>query len=296
MRGRGTFTPRRRKLHVMLPPTLHARRAVHLAPAARTAVPALFLALFTALFTALLLLFSAERVEAQAGVIRGIVTDTAGRPLSGVEVVSINSKRSTRSGADGRYTLARLPWGQQLVMARLLGYRASEKAISMLNENTLALDFELGRLVQLIDTVRITSHDGCPAYDIGGFECRRRAGIGQFRGQADIDALHPTYWADMFEGLVGFRRTPTRHPVLGQDWTVESTTGWRCLMEGWNGRQRTAADEIVMPRDIVAIEHYEVYEMVPAAYKRLAWPRGQDKPCALVMYWTRGFIENAKKR
>jgi hypothetical protein len=40
---------------------------------------------------------------------------------------------------------------------------------------------------------------------------------------------------------------------------------------------------------------WEVRWKVPAAYKRLAWPNGQDKPCALVMYWTRGFIENARK-
>jgi hypothetical protein len=245
----------------------------------------------------LLLLVAAPRgADAQAGVIRGIVTDTAGRPLRDVEVLSVNSKRSTRTGDDGRYTLARLPWGQQLIMARLPGYRAAERAVAMLDENTPPVNFELGRVVQVIDTVRITSHDGCAPYDYEGFMCRQRAGIGQFRGEAEIKALHPTYWADMFEGLSGFRRTPIRNRIMGQDWTVESTTGWRCLVEGWNGRHKTAADEIVTPRDIVAIEHYEVYEKVPAAYKRLAWPNEQDKPCALVMYWTRGFIENARKR
>lgn len=244
-----------------------------------------------------LLALPASRACAQAGVIRGVVTDTAGRPLRDVEVLSVNAKRSTRTGPDGRYVLARLPWGQQLIMARAPGYRPSEKAVNMLDENTPAVDFELGRIVQLIDTLRITSHDGCAAYDFAGYDCRRRAGIGQFRSEAELAALRPEYWADMFEGLPGFRREPFFDERLQrQDWTVQSTTGWRCLMEGWNGRHRTAADEIVTPRDIVAIEHYEVYEKVPAAYKRLAWPNGQDKPCALVMYWTRGFLENAKKR
>lgn len=237
-----------------------------------------------------------RQAYAQAGIIRGMVIDTAGRPLRDVEVLSVNSKRSTRTGNDGRYTLARLPWGQQLIMARLPGYRAAERAVAMLDESTPPVNFELGRVVQAIDTVRITSHDGCAAYDYAGFECRRRAGVGQFRGEAEIKALHPTYWADMFEGLTGFRRTPVPHPVHGRDWAIESTTGWRCLVEGWNGRQKTAADEVVMPADIVAIEHYEVYEKVPAAYKRLAWPNSEDKPCALVMYWTRGFIEHAKRR
>ncbi|HVH39531.1 MAG TPA: carboxypeptidase-like regulatory domain-containing protein [Gemmatimonadaceae bacterium] len=247
------------------------------------------------LAAALLMGVPTTRAAAQAGVIRGIVTDTAGRPLRGVEVLSINFKRSTRTDAEGRYVLARLPWGTQLVMARFPGYRAGEKSVSMLDETTPPVNFELHRLVQLIDTVRITSHDGCAAYDIAGFECRRRAGIGQFRGVEEIDALRPLYWADMFEGLTGLRRKAYMSKQ-GQDWTVESTTGWRCLMEGWNGRHKTAADENTMPRDIVAIEHYDVYEKVPAAYKRLAWPNGQDKPCALIMYWTRGFVEHEKQR
>lgn len=248
-----------------------------------------------ALALALLLMFPAAGAFAQAGIIRGTVTDTAGRPLRDVEVLSVTTKRTARTNAQGQYTLARLPWGQQVIMARLPGYRASERAVSMLDETTPPVDFELGRIVQLIDTVRITSHDGCAAYDVAGFECRRRAGIGQFRAEPELTALRPEYWADMFEGLEGFRRTAVPHRLLGQDWQVESTTGWRCLKEGWNGRQKTAADELVVPRDIVAIEHYEVYDKVPAAYKRLAWPNGQDKPCALVMYWTRGFIENARK-
>jgi hypothetical protein len=252
--------------------------------------------LFAVLALLALLAVPGGRAEAQAGIIRGTVTDTAGRPLRGVEVFSINSERSTRTGADGRYILNRLPWGQQVVMARFPGYRAAEKAINMLDESTPPLDFQLGRVVQAIDTVRITSHDGCAAYDFAGFDCRRRAGIGQFRGEQELAALRPDFWADMFEGLSGFRREHVFDDKLQrQDWTVQSVTGWRCLMEGWNGRHRTAADELVTPRDIVAIEHYEVYEKVPAAYKRLAWPNGQDKPCALVMYWTRGYLENLKK-
>jgi hypothetical protein len=230
----------------------------------------------------------------QAGTLRGIVTDSAGRPLRDIEVLSVNARRSTRTGNDGRYVLTKLPFGQQLVMARSPGYRASERVVNMVDENPPATNFILDRSVQLIDTVRIVSHDGCAPYDYAGFACRQRAGIGVFRGEEEIRALKPYYWADMFQGLYGFRRAPTMNPLIGRDWTIESTTGWRCVQEGWNGRHKMAADENTQPSDIVAIEHYDVYEKVPAAYKRLAWPNGQDKPCALVMYWTRGYIEHQK--
>lgn len=233
--------------------------------------------------------------HAQAGILRGVVTDTAGRPLPNVEVLSVNAKRTTRTDAGGRFTLAKLPFGQQLILARLPGYQPADQAVTMLDEAPPDLTFRLRRVVVALDTVRIVSHDGCAAYNFAGFDCRRRAGIGQFRGESEIAALRPIYWADMFDELPGFRRYPVPDSLLGRDWKVESTTGWRCLMEGWNGRHKTAADQAARPRDIVGVEHYDTYDKVPAAYKRLAWPTGQDKPCALIMYWTRGFIENGNK-
>ena len=234
------------------------------------------------------------RAIAQEGVLRGTVTDTTGRPLAGVEVLSVNGKRSTRTDRNGRFALARLPFGQQLIMARYPGYQPADRAINMLDANVPELTFRLRRIVQLIDTVRIVSHDGCAAYDFTGFECRRRAGVGQFRGLEEIGALRPHFWADMFEGMPGFRNVQVPDPILGMDWDVESTTGWRCLESGWNGRERTANLENVRPADIVAIEHYDVYEKVPAAYKRLAWPNSQPRPCALVIYWTKDFIEKQR--
>lgn len=248
------------------------------------------------LASALLGTLAPRRMEAQAGILRGTVTDTAGRPLANVEVLSVNAKRSTRTDAAGRFILAKLPFGQQLILARFPGFQPADQAVNMLDEQAPELSFRLRRVIVALDTVRIVSHDGCAAYDFAGFDCRRRAGIGQFRGEAELVALRPIYWADMFEELPGFRRYAVPDSILGRDWKVESTTGWRCLMEGWNGRHKMAADEGTRPRDIVAVEHYETYDKVPAAYKRLAWPNGQSKPCALVMYWTRGYIENAKRK
>src|SRR5690606_37351264 len=142
--------------------------------------------------------------------------------------------------------------------------------------------FALTRMIQLIDTLRVVSQDGCAAYRYEGFECRQRAGIGQFRGPEELAALRPDYWADMFEGMTGLRREPWRDRQRGRlDWTVSSTTGWRCLTEGFNGRQRTAREEIIYPDQIYAIEYFDVYERVPEAYKRLAWPNGESHPCAL---------------
>jgi hypothetical protein len=232
-------------------------------------------------------------LAAQAGTVRGVVRDSAGRPMRGVEVLALQQDRSTRTDAEGRFLLRGLPWGQVVLMARSPGWKPQDRVVQI-GDNGAEREviFQLYRAVQLLDTARIVSQDGCAAYRYEGFECRRRAGIGQFRGPEELEALRPQYWADMFEGMNGLRKEPMRDLERGRlDWTVASTTGWRCLMEGFNGRQRTSREEVIFHDEIYAIEYFDVYERVPEAYKRLAWPNGQERPCALVMYWTKTWIE-----
>ena len=232
-------------------------------------------------------------LAAQRAVIRGIVTDSAGNPLRNIEVLALQQERSVRTGADGRFLLRDMPWGQFVLMARFPGWRAQEQVVRVNDDGTSReVRFALTRAVQLLDTLRIVSQDGCAATRFEGFECRRRAGSGQFRGPDELAAIRADHWADMFEGMSGLRREPWRDPLRGRlDWTVASTTGWRCLTEGYNGRFRTAREEILYPEQIYAIEYFDVYERVPEPYKRFAWPNQQEKPCALVMYWTKAYVE-----
>lgn len=231
-------------------------------------------------------------LAAQAGTVRGLVTDSVGNPMRGVEVLALQQDRSVRTDAQGRFLMRGLPWGQVVLMARSPGWKPQDRVVQV-GDNGVdgEVRFSLTRAVQLLDTARIVSQDGCAAYRYEGFECRRRAGIGQFRGPEELTALRPQYWADMFEGMNGLRREPMRDVERGRlDWTVASTTGWRCLTEGFNGRHRTAREEQIFHDQIYAIEYFDVYERVPEAYKRLAWPNGQAQPCALVMYWTKVWV------
>jgi len=77
---------------------------------------------------------------------------------------------------------------------------------------------------------------------------------------------------------------------------VISVTGWRCMTEAFNGRERSPREQLVRPQDIYAIEHYDVYERVPEPYKRLAWPPDSRTPCTLVMYWTVDYVEENRNR
>ncbi len=226
------------------------------------------------------------------GTIRGVVTDSTGRPLVDVEVISLTFRRSTRTDSAGRYLIAGVPRKDQLVMARTPGFLRAESIVSpTLDSRTVTLDFRLSRVAQSLDTVRVIARDVCPPHDFDGFECRRRAGMGQFRSGDELRAMDAVYFADFFYGLEGLRIVPVR-----LDLALQSTTRGRCIAYGYNGRQRTAAERLLEPKDIAAIEYYATYEDVPEAYQRLAWPRYGGSPCALVMYWTYSYIKHEDKQ
>lgn len=64
--------------------------------------------------------------QPQLASLAGVVRDTAGAPISDAEVVIRDQGRGTRSGADGRFTLANVAAGTYHVWFRRLGYASVE--------------------------------------------------------------------------------------------------------------------------------------------------------------------------
>jgi outer membrane receptor protein involved in Fe transport len=95
--------------------------------------------------------------EAQSGSVTGTVRDAATlRPLSGVSVEIPGAERSTLTRADGRFTLENLPAGTMTVRARLIGYRAATREITLSGGQATTVDFALATQPVLLDEVVIT--------------------------------------------------------------------------------------------------------------------------------------------
>ena len=56
--------------------------------------------------------------------VRGLVKDTEGAPVAGVEIILESPRRTTTTGADGRFSLDSVPEGSRRLMARRIGYLA----------------------------------------------------------------------------------------------------------------------------------------------------------------------------
>ena len=80
---------------------------------------------------------------AVAATITGRVTDaTNGRPLANVQVAVVGTQLGTLTNAEGRYTIANVPDGQQTIRAILIGYAPQTRAVTVAGQ-AVSADFTM---------------------------------------------------------------------------------------------------------------------------------------------------------
>jgi len=220
--------------------------------------------------------------------VRGTVTDSAGAPVSNAEVYVMTSGRSGRTDETGRYAISELIDGPTRLRARTPGWQSADTAIALGAHSAAVINFVLPHRTAALDTVRVSSGDGCARWTFDGFDCRRRAGLGVFRDAKEIAALAPIYFADLFDGVAGVKRV-----LLRLDVGIQATTQWRCIAYLENGRRPLWQNAQQMNfRDVTALEFYDAPEKIPQWYKNEAW-RGTE-PCSLAVLWLRGAQEGER--
>lgn len=242
------------------------------------------------------LLFAPVSVAAQF--VAGSVTDSAGRPLAGADVIVIvgqsqapESQVRGRTDERGRFRVSVPRGGSKVLRVRLIGFRPFETTVP--GSDARFHRVILQRSPQLLAAVVVRDRDACDPTSLRGFQCRRDAGVGHFRDAAEIRALRPQHWADMLDGMPGVRRSMSMGPH-GLEWRVAAPPG-RCFVELWNGQPASKQmpddpfppDQMWKSIDVVAIEYYENHPDVPPRFQALAWPPLGQK-CGLIIYWLRG--------
>ncbi|MHC4109369.1 MAG: carboxypeptidase-like regulatory domain-containing protein, partial [Planctomycetota bacterium] len=113
----------------------------------------------TAGLVGLTLLLSASAVAAQTdGVIRGVVTNAAGRPVSAAVILLEATSLLVSSGGDGRYELTGVSPGSHTITAIALGYADQSRNADLDAGETVQLDFALeGDLLLLEETVVVSA-------------------------------------------------------------------------------------------------------------------------------------------
>ena len=232
-------------------------------------------------------------VTQQQTQVRGVVVDSAGRPLAEADVLLGGTNLRVRTDETGRFAFRTRQAGPFQLRVRKIEYRLYEQTIEAPAGSDRSVRVVMQRLPPLLDTVRArVDPNTCAPSSLEGFECRRASGVGYFRDAGELRSMRPQDWADMFDGMPGLRRVMVNGPY-GREWRIEPRPS-RCLVELWNGQRAMPSEEggfppdmIWRPLDVVAIEYYDEFRKVPERYRSHVVLPGSE-PCELVVYWLRG--------
>jgi hypothetical protein len=222
------------------------------------------------------------QLRAQPQSILGVVSDSAGVPIPGVEITLLRDSgsaiisRRTKSLADGAFSFDKVIAGTAYLRARHLGYKVS---VTELRTDTLVA----------LRPVRISMHSA--AVEIAAVEIqsksvamiefeerRRKRGVGHFVDRAEIERRRPAYASEILSYFPG---NSTRQSSRGGN--QSRVRG--CKPSIWlDGVQAYGAelDEVVRVGDIDGMEIYSSWSGVPTQFSGR-----NDKSCGAILVWTR---------
>jgi Uncharacterized conserved protein len=205
----------------------------------------------------------------------GVVLAPDGAPVERADVRVGGTAAATRTDVQGRFSLAALPAGTQLLLVRHLGFAIVETPVELREGRTTTTTVRLPRIMVSLDSMRVVATR--ERYPV--FAEHRKFGIfGRFLGPGEIDIQHARSASDIIEKIAGFRvegsgSTAKVYDARGQVSVKPCATS--VVVDG------APYFEIndVPPIEIGAIEAYPASPMVPMEYG--------VGGCGLIIIWTK---------
>lgn len=241
-------------------------------------------------WTLVLALFAAPLSAQQPTVVTGAVSDSAGQPLSGVEVFVGSARTPALTNDRGIYSVADVPRGRVWVSARRIGFAPTRRSATIQRGRTTTLDLEMTPLPLILDELVVRA-SGMHLTHLSDFWRRSRMGWGRFLTRDDIDRRRPTQLSQLVRiylpnGVFQSFDHETYDPFFRQSLGFSRFSRPRCApalsvnggypMEGWR------VDDLAV-NDVEALEVFRPGMQVPFEFTS-SW-RAAD--CGLVVAWLR---------
>lgn len=225
------------------------------------------------------------RYEAGAGILRGIVTDTAGLPIEAAQVRLIGSGVIARTLPSGSFSISLRP-GSHVVDVRRLGYVPAKFIADARQSQDIAATIRLEEAVIQLESMVIADERGTSASAAPGFAERKRRLNAVFIDRPRIDRQRPMQLTDLLWGAPGIRVVPMRSfigvayvPQIHRTSAYCPMTHYVDGMEFEPSEQGINAD--VRPAEIEALEVYQPGQ-VPAQFSS-----ARSAACGALVIWTR---------
>ena len=213
----------------------------------------------------------------------GTVRGVGGRPLANAELRVAGAPAVAVSDATGRFTLAALPAGTQMLVARRIGYEVFETPVELRAGRVTQRDVQLPRVVSL-DSIRVVAiRSRYPEFDLN----RKVNPFGFYLGPDELARRKGAQPSELLTGVPGVTIEGHGHDAVAR--SVHGRGSCKVMRVIVNGFQQGMALNDLPASAIAAMEIYTQGAFAPSEYA----VRGS---CGIIVIWTkRGAPTSAPK-
>lgn len=232
---------------------------------------------------------TAQPVASKAtGTIDGIVSDTSLAPIHAAFVSVLGTNIRIGTGPNGRFRITKIPAGQHLLIVKHVGHRPTSAVIDVPADDTLRLSYTLEPAPVELNTVVVS--EKAPALRMQEFEQRRRAGVGEFMNQAEIEARNTVFTTELFRKFLGIQVAPSRTSAITEYFALSAREGGNptvgaCPMQVYLDQVPLPTpfnlDLLPNPKNLAGIEVYSGSATIPPMFS------GYNRGCGVILVWTR---------
>jgi hypothetical protein len=207
----------------------------------------------------------------------GRVLGAEDTPVARAEVRVRGAAGVTRTDEEGRYSLARLPAGTQVLEVRRFGYEVAELPVELRSSVATTRDVRLRRIIVKLDSMRVVAtRSRYPEFQ----RRREHQAYGVFLGPEEMARQHVAFTSDIVEKNPAFRiiGTGPKAVVINNRGVVFSS---RCETNIVIDEVEHQSINDIHPADIGAMEVY------PSFAQGVLAPMMYDGGCGAIVIWTK---------
>jgi hypothetical protein len=220
-----------------------------------------------------------------SAVLAGVVRDSSGRPIPGVEVRMVGFDAETRTNDSGGFRMSGLPLGRATVSVRRMGFGPTTTEVRLRSGRTDSLVFVLTAVAAILPGMLVEDERMKLSHRLlAGFWERRERGFGSFVTREQIEKREARDFVDLVRTIPSVKvstmsngRSAIRfnRSIVGKDCPPQFFVDGMRIENG-------SPDEFV-PDDVEAIEIYPGAATLPVQFA----PRPMTYTCGAVVIWTR---------